>query len=156
MTLGDGRKILIFNTKGTVINVSPEVVSFLTFVETNEASNEYTHKLKHDVLKARFNKEWQVNYMKSLSLYYDALNEGLLKGEAEGRLQGRLQGDYGRVIKQIKNKIAKDKPLDVIADELEDTVENIKPIYDAILHLGVETDVWDIYEFLEMQNTTHE
>ena len=54
---------MIFNTKGSIVNVSRETQDFLEFIETNKTSDEYTERLNNDVKIARMNKEWRVEYM---------------------------------------------------------------------------------------------
>ena len=57
LRLQDGRKILIFNTKGSIVNVNRETQDFLEFIETNKTSDEYNERLNNDVKIARMNKE---------------------------------------------------------------------------------------------------
>ena len=84
IVLNDGRKILIFNTKGTTINVSKETHDFLKFIETNMVCDEYTKRLSKDVSMARMNKEWRVEYMKTLLHDMDVRREGREEGREEG------------------------------------------------------------------------
>lgn len=88
--------------------------------------------------------------MKKISIYeYDAeqqrifdKEEGREEGRAEGRVEGREEGrDEGsliRLIVLIQKKVAKEKSISVIADELETSVEEIQPLYDAVLEYGAE------------------
>ena len=48
----------------------------------------------------------------------------------------------------IQKKIQKGKTLDVIADELESTVEEIKPLYDLVIKYPSDTDPAEITEQL--------
>lgn len=65
--------------------------------------------------------------------------------EALEGLQKR--GEAICLISQIKRKIVKNKSLDIIADELEDTIDNIKPLYDAVLACGIDNDDLEIYDY---------
>ena len=76
---------MIFNTKGNTINVSKETYDFLKYIETNVVSDEYTERLSRDVSKARQNKEWRVEYMKTLLHDMDVRREGREEGREEGR-----------------------------------------------------------------------
>ena len=76
ISLMDGRKILVYNTKGTKVNVTKETLSFLEYIETNKASDEYTERLNKDIATARLNKEWRVEYMKTLLHDSDVKREG--------------------------------------------------------------------------------
>lgn len=67
-------------------------------------------------------------------------------GRAEGRVEGIDIGDSARLISQIQKKIAKGKTLEAIADDLESTVDEIKPIYDIVSKYPPDTDPVTIYE----------
>ena len=54
------------------------------------------------------------------------------RGIEKGIEQGIEQGDRLRLMSQIKKKLAKGKSLEQIADELEETVENILPLYTQV------------------------
>ena len=55
------------------------------------------------------------------------------RGIAKGIEQGIEQGDRLRLLTQIQKKLAKGKSLDQIADELEETVEVIRPLYEQVV-----------------------
>ena len=59
--------------------------------------------------------------------------EGRMEGRLEGRLEGRMEGRETTLMSLIQKKLAKGKFLDQIADELEETVEIIQPLYEQIL-----------------------
>ena len=67
-------------------------------------------------------------------------------GRAEGLAEGISIGDFTRLASQIQKKIVKGKTLEVIADELESTVDEIKPIYDAVSKYPTDTEPAKIYE----------
>ncbi len=92
MRLGDGRKILMFNTKGKVRNVSNEAWNFLNYTETGEAADEYTKRLDASVSKARKNKEWRAEYMKNICHEADLKREGHEEGIKEGIKEGHKLG----------------------------------------------------------------
>ncbi len=54
------------------------------------------------------------------------------KGIERGREEGRQEGKLSTLLTQIKKKFAKGKSLEQIADELEETVENIRPLYEQV------------------------
>lgn len=55
--------------------------------------------------------------------------------------EGRAKGDCSRLIQLIKKKIKKSKTLLQIADELEEDVIDIQPLYEYIKeHLNEETN----------------
>ena len=59
-------------------------------------------------------------------------NDGVEEGRAEG---------YRRLVTSIIKKLQKNKSLDQIADELEESVKDIQPIYDIVKKHEPEYDV---------------
>ncbi len=85
LSLMDGRKILVYNTKGEIVNVSKETLDFLKYIETNTVCDDYTKRLSQDVATARMNKEWRVEYMKTLLHDNDVRRAGKAEGKEEER-----------------------------------------------------------------------
>ncbi len=87
-----------------------------------------------------------------MSIYeYDEKKQRKLdreEGVQIGIEQGIPVGDSIRLIIQIQKKLTKGKSLDAIADELETTVEDIKPIYDAVIKYPLDTEPKDIIAHL--------
>ncbi len=59
--------------------------------------------------------------------------EGREEGRAEGREEGRTEGYNLKLLSLIQKKYAKGKPLTQIADEVEEDIESIRPLYDLVL-----------------------
>ena len=132
LLLNDGRKIMFFNTKATNVNVSGEVVSFLRYLDSNQVCDDYTRQLDDEVSKARMNRDWRVEYMKTLlhdvDIKYAGIEEGraegLEKGRAEGLEKGRAEGladflielleEYGIVAEEIKQKIYSENDIEML------------------------------------------
>ena len=55
------------------------------------------------------------------------------EGLAEGRAEGRAEGEQLKLIQLVAKKVLKGKSLSVIASELEETEDSIKPIYDLMV-----------------------
>lgn len=70
----------------------------------------------------------------------DAKNEGIEIGKAEGRLQAQ--------IRLIVKKVKKGKSLELIADELESTTEELRHIYETVCAFAPEYDDVRIYQAL--------
>ena len=117
LKLQDGRKILIFNTKGSIVNVSRETQDFLEFIETNKTSDEYTERLNNDVKIARMNKEWRVEYMKTLLHDMDV--------RKEGREEGREEKSYA-VVRNMLNKGMDISEICEVAECSEEYVEEVR------------------------------
>lgn len=63
----------------------------------------------------------------------------------DGKIEGRME----EKILLVSRKVKKGKTIEVIADELEDTIENINPIYNAILECGVDKEAEEIYDYMQ-------
>ena len=121
------------------------------YTETTSAKNLpkrsrfYQGIMDSDVAEARQNREWMVEYMKTLVHDMDVMNEGI----AKGRAQGRDEGEVINFIKLVRKKIEKGKSVDKIADELEETVDAVQKIYDIIEMYGEKVSIDDIYNKLQ-------
>lgn len=58
--------------------------------------------------------------------------EAIEDGERIGKEIGKKIGKEEKLSEQIRKKIQKGKPLDQIADELEEVPETIRPLYEKI------------------------
>ena len=67
------------------------------------------------------------------------------------RREGRIEGEEKKIVNLVCKKIKKGKSLSVIADELEDDVDRIEPIYHAALQCAPEYDCNKIYDLLMEQ-----
>lgn len=56
--------------------------------------------------------------------------EGRIAGREEGRIAGREEGRRESILNLIKKKLAMGKTLEQIADELEETPEALRALYD--------------------------
>ena len=67
-----------------------------------------------------------------LELMKDELEEMKAQGLSQGLSQGIIQGKQEQLLMQIEKKLSKGKTIEQIADELEETVEVIMPLYSQI------------------------
>ncbi|MCR5701084.1 MAG: Rpn family recombination-promoting nuclease/putative transposase [Lachnospiraceae bacterium] len=63
-----------------------------------------------------------------------------------GRDEGIKEGDTLRLLSLIRKKLAKGKELEEIADDLEEEVNTIKPMYDVAIKFSPDYDVEKIFE----------
>lgn len=112
LLLGDDRKILIFNTKGNIINVSQPIVELFHYIETKKACNDFTRRLDSEVDKARQNREWMVEYMKTLVHDMDVRNEGISQGISQSIIE--FLDEYGQVPESLKERIYNENDVDVL------------------------------------------
>ena len=68
-------------------------------------------------------------------------NDGVEEGRAEGYSSGIAEGAVHHLVASVVKKVQKNKTLDQITDELEESVEDIQPIYDIVKKHAPEYDV---------------
>ena len=90
----------------------------------DKTNRRLTKELADAVDQARRKEEWRLEYMTRYVRDMDIREEGLE--------EGREIGESLKLISQIQKKIQKSKALEVIADEIEETPDSIRPIYDLI------------------------
>lgn len=90
--------------------------------------------------------DWDIEYRRQMSI---ATEEGLEKGLKQGLQQG---SDF-KLLSQICRKLQKGKPIDVIADELEEEPEHIEHICQMAERFAPEYDVEKIYAELYTVST---
>ena len=77
--------------------------------------------------------------------------EGHMKGRMEGRMEGLTQGQIGLICK----KLQKGKSLETIADELEENVDAIHPIFEFAASFAPEYDPEKVLEAWFQQNNSN-
>lgn len=78
----------------------------------------------------------------------DALRELFADELMESEQKGTEKGDLLRLISLVCKKLTKGQPIDVIADALESTPEQIAPIMEAAKAFAPEYDMEKIYQVL--------
>lgn len=91
----------------------------------------------------------QFNLEDAKKIWYE---EAFEDGEERGLVTGRSQGKSLNVIELVQRKLCKGKTAEMIAEELEETLENVERICAAVEKRGMGVDPQEIYE--EMQKTT--
>ena len=74
----------------------------------------------------------------------------MCKAVIEWEAEAKEIGENLRMIKQVQRKLRKGKTTETIAEDLEESLENVKRICKAVDKCGLEADAMEIYE--EMQN----
>ena len=74
---------------------------------------------------------------------YDYDEEGRMRVERE---EGREEGDIRRLITLITRKVLKRMDINIIASELEEEPETIRPLYDAVIAAAPDYDIDKILE----------
>ena len=70
----------------------------------------------------------------------NAKQEWFNDGVEKGRTSGIAEGTVRHLVTSVVKKVQKNKTLDQIADELEESVEDIHPIYDIVKKHAPEYD----------------
>ena len=83
LSLDDGVTKMFFNTKGVKGSISDAAQNFLNFIESNEAVDDFTKRLKDKVDSIKENKEWRLEYMTLMMEYREKYNEGRAEERAE-------------------------------------------------------------------------
>lgn len=79
--LGDETTKIFFNTKGNLADAPEPLRKFLHYVETKEATNDFTQKIDSEVEHIKSNKTWRREYMKELLHDFDMKESGKREGE---------------------------------------------------------------------------
>ena len=76
---------------------------------------------------------------------YDYDEEGRMRVEREeGREEGREEERIQNLLSKIIKKVQKSKDIDTIASELEEEVETVRPLYDAVVEAAPDYDMDEI------------
>ena len=84
LELDDGTKKVAFNTKGTIANVSEDVVAFLNAIEGIETDNEFVEQFQKEAAEIKADETWRADYMQSLLREQDVFLDGKAEGHALG------------------------------------------------------------------------
>jgi len=129
--LKDGATRIFLNIHGTNDSeVSKELISFLHYLENTtdeQATLSGSKRIRqiHDrVCKVKHNEETGVKYMQAWEEKYYEREEGMEEGRTEGIAQ--------KLTEQIQKKLLKGKSVEVIAEELEETVDTIRELMEKI------------------------
>lgn len=120
----------------------------LNMLETKTGNPGILEAIK-EVRVMSLGKRWKVMYDAHMKQIRDqnARDDYVRK---EGIEQGIEQGSAIKIIQQIRLKLQKGKTAEEIAEDLEEPLENVERICDAIERCGSE-DAVEIYRFMRMQ-----
>ena len=103
-------------------------------------------KAIRSVVKAAASKEnKKVKNSVLIDLFYE---DGLRTGERSGEKKGIQKGMQEREIALIVKKVRRGKNLQMIADELEEPVDEVRKIYEAVMKAAPDYDIKMIRESL--------
>ena len=89
--LRDKMNWIFYNTTADLTEVPEGIREFLSYVEHDNADDEFTKLLDKEVKNARLNEEWRSEYLKTYVNDMDMRREGYLEGEEYGRIAGKAE-----------------------------------------------------------------
>ena len=89
--LRDKMNWIFYNTTADLTEVPEGIREFLSYVEHDNADDEFTKLLDKEVKNARLNEEWRSEYLKTYVNDMDMRREGYLEGEEHGRIAGKAE-----------------------------------------------------------------
>ena len=114
--LNDKTSKIIFNSTAYDKEKDVEISAFLKYIKTQEATDDFTNRLKTFVEKAKHNKELRSYYL-SMNIHdSDIRRVALAEGKQIGLQEGLAQGAEQKAIETAKNMIHKNFPLETIAE----------------------------------------
>ena len=113
-----------------------ERVRLLDYFKTGIPTDAYTRELQEEVEEARQDDDWRENYMTLEMMMQDKYEKG------------RREGEVGQLILQVIRKFQKGKNMEETAEDLEEDISVIEPIYDAVKKSAPEYNVEKIYRKL--------
>ena len=139
ISMGDECTKIVLNTKGSNDNeVEKSLIEFLHYVANSSLSNLPDHC--DERLKYLHNNLRQIKSDNQIGVNYMTVEERIRQIKEEGARRN--------IIEMVLKKMKRGKSLEVIADEVEETVEFVQPIFNMIQKQGVDCDVQTIYELV--------
>lgn len=129
------------NIGGKRDGLSEDLTKLLDYFKTGTPMDAYTQGLQEEVEEARYDDEWRTNYM----TFEMMMEEKKQEGRAEGREEGEAIRELKSIIALVIKKMQRGKFLEETAEELEEDVAVIAPIYEAVKEAAPEYDVEEIY-----------
>ena len=138
-SMEDGEHTIFLSTKGKNDDEVPkELVNLLKFVGSplseSEKSydDEFISKLQATIQEVKTSREMGARYMTFQELLDDERAQGRAEGHAlgleEGREQGIGIGEQKKLIEMVQKKLARNKSIEQIAEELDEDVSTITEI----------------------------
>ncbi len=143
--LDDKRTTIFVNVNGDRTGLSEELVRLLDYFKTGIPTDAYTKELQEEVEEARQDDDWRENYMTLEMMMQDKYEKGWDAGRNEGKIEGKAEGETSKLILQVIRKFQKGKNMEETAEDLEEDISVIEPIYNAVKASAPGYDVDEIY-----------
>ena len=146
VALGDETVKVFLNSKGDMGQADENLKAFLKYINNHDDENEndFVDMIKREVAQIKSNKEWRREYMTLFMRLQENLEEGrqeglkegreegLKEGRQEGLKEGRSEGEILKVISQVRKKLARNVSAKDIAEMLEEELDYIIKIVEAV------------------------
>ena len=119
------RKTIFININGSREDVPEELAHLLDYLKTKTPTDGFTERLEQRVLKIRRDTEWRDDYMTLEMKMDEKYEQGREQGLKEGITKGIELGIGQGLRVQIQKKLNKGKSISQIADECEESEEEI-------------------------------
>ena len=118
-------------------------------LEQESKGNKYMERALEEMIKISQDEMERYLYLREEMAESDRVSQ-IQSAQRIGRNEGKKEGDILRLIMQIQKKIKKDKDVIQIANELEEDIITIKPIYELVKE-NPNKEKEEIYEMLDLQ-----
>ena len=121
-------------------------------LEQESKGNKYMERALEEMIKISQDEKERYLYLREEMAESDRVSQiqsAQRIGREEGIQEGKKEGEILKLIVQVQKKILKNKTLSQIADELEENVITIEPIYKLIIENPDKTKE-EIYRMLEL------
>ena len=102
----DGAIKEIFNAKAYATEEDVEISAFLKYIDSKEATDDFTDKINHIVELAKINEKFKGDYLamniRETDIYEEGRNDGIALGITQGISQGIAQGAEQKAIEIAK------------------------------------------------------
>lgn len=145
LALGDGAVRIFINAKGK--NKGDFSQEFLDFMEYITASTDAVAEKAESIrIKQIHENVRKIKESEKAGIKYMQRWEEIAYARQDGRTAGQSEGEMFKLIKLVCKKIARNKPLEEIAEELEEEPEVIRHIVQSIQKFSSGYDCEKIYE----------
>lgn len=148
ININEGQNNKVLNNCTTL----QEYAKFIAMIRENQKTmsiNKAVTKAVNDCIEQEILKDFLLKHKAQvikMSIYeYDENKQRRFDRE-----EGREEGGNIKLITLIQKKVIKGRTLDAIADELESTEEEIKPLYDIVLQYPMDTDPRELLAHLSV------
>ena len=152
LRLNDGAKRIFINTKGkNTSGFSREFLDFMDYI--NSTTDENAEKTESEKIKIIHSRVKKIKASEKMGVKLMQKWEELAYAREDGWNEGKIEGKIEEKIDLICKKLIKGKTVEQIADDLEDTVENIAVICEVANEFAPDYDIEKICMAFQKDDT---